>query len=274
MKVFFAILVILTCVLSSCSKEESAKTETTNSDQTLSSKEITYSADTTNMKGYMVYPKNLDSKKPGILVVHEWWGQTDYARMRADMLAELGYIAFAVDMYGNGQTADEPKGAQKLAMSVMGNFETAKARFAKALETLKADPNVDPDKIGAIGYCFGGSVVLSMANAGIDLDAVVGFHAGLQLPAMPEKNKVKAKILVCNGAADPMIPADQVSAFKKAMDKANVNYKYISYEGALHAFTNPAATEAGKKFNLPIAYDEKADKASWEEMKQFFATTL
>jgi dienelactone hydrolase len=230
--------------------------------------------DSTNMKGYIAYPKDHDAKRPGILVVHEWWGHNDYARKRADMLADLGYVALAVDMYGDGKQAQHPADAQKFAMSVMGNFETAKARFNKALETLKADPRVDPEKTAAIGYCFGGSVVLSMAFSGADLDAVAAFHAGLQLPVQPEKDQVKAKVLVCNGGADKMVTEDQIKSFKKSMDDAGVDYKFISYEGALHAFTNPGATELGKKFELPLAYNEKADQGSWEELKKLLSSVF
>ena len=231
-------------------------------------KEISYQTDSDHMIGYIAYNSALKEKRPGILVVHEWWGHNDYARKRAEMLAELGYVALAVDMYGNGKQADHPQDAQKFAMSVMGNMESAKARFSQAINTLKADPHVDPEHIGAIGYCFGGSVVLSMANAGYDLDAVAAFHSGVQLPIMPGANTINARILVCNGADDPMITSDQVAAFKAALEKAGVDYRYISYEGAVHAFTNPEADKLGEKFELPLAYNEEADKASWEEMKK------
>jgi dienelactone hydrolase len=273
MKLMISFFLITPLIFSACSKKDSAEMQSADKQQP-SHKEISYVVDTTTMKGYIAYPQNHNVKKPGILVVHEWWGHNEYARKRADMLADLGYVALAVDMYGDGKQAAHPKDAQKFAMSVMGNFETAKARFSKALETLKADPQVNPDKIGAIGYCFGGSVVLSMANAGMDLDAVAAFHPGLQLPVTPEKGQVKAKVLVCNGGADPMATEEQIANFKQSMEDADVDYKFVSYEGALHAFTNPVATEMGKKFNLPIAYDEKADKASWEELKKLLASTL
>ncbi len=272
MRYFITVFLALGFFTFSCSEKKQDEAQKTN--ELPSSKEISYAVDTTTMKGYIAYPKNLDMKKPGVLVVHEWWGHNDYARKRADMLADLGYVALAVDMYGEGKQADHPKDAQKFAMSVMGNFETAKARFTKALETLKADPNVNAEKTAAIGYCFGGSVVLSMANAGADLDAVAAFHAGLQLPVSPEKDSVNTKILVCNGAADPMVTEEQINNFKTAMDAAAVDYKFISYDGALHAFTNPGATALGEKFEIPIAYDAQADSASWEELKQFLAANL
>lgn len=232
--------------------------------------EIAYQLDTITMKGYIAYDKNKEGKRPGVLVVHEWWGHNDYARKRADMLAELGYVALAVDMYGDGKKAEHPDDAGKFAMSVMSNTDLAQAKFDAALNTLKANQNTDSEQLGAIGYCFGGSVVLSMANAGVDLDAVAAFHSGLTLPIMPEEGKVKAKVLVCNGADDTFIAPEHISAFKGAMDSAKVDYKYIAYEGAVHSFTSPEADANGEKFGLPLAYNEKADKESWEELKMLF----
>ena len=231
--------------------------------------EITYSSDSVDMKGYIAYKKG-EEKVPGILVVHEWWGHNDYARQRADMLAELGYVALAVDMYGGGQVADHPDGAGKFAQMVMGNIDGAKARFEAALETLKANPQVDNSKIAAIGYCFGGSVALSMANLGLDLDAVAAFHSGVQLPAQPQEGGVKAKILVCNGAADPFIPAETVEAYKQAMDAAGADYEYISYDSAKHSFTSQVADSVGAKLGLPLAYDQAADEDSWAKMQALF----
>lgn len=234
-------------------------------------KEISYTADTTTMNGYLAYNENSSDKMPGIIVVHEWWGHNEYARERADMLAKLGYVAFAVDMYGDGQVAGHPEDAMTFAMSVMGNLEVGKARFDKAVETLKSQPNVDPDKIAAVGYCFGGSVAMTIANTGYDLDAVVAFHSGVQLPVMPATDSVKAKVLVCNGANDPFIPAEQVEAFKAAMDSANVDYEYIAYPGAVHSFTSKRADSIAAQFDMPLAYNEAADKQSWEAMQKLFA---
>lgn len=232
--------------------------------------EVSYSTDTTTMKGYLAYDKNDTTKRPGILVVHEWWGHNEYVRQRADLLAELGYVALAVDMYGQGKQAGHPEDAQKFAMSVMGNFDVAKARFEKAMETLKANPNVDADQIAAIGYCFGGGVVLSMANAGYDLDAVAAFHGTLGLPVMPEKGKITAKVLVANGAEDPFVTPEQIAKYTAAMDSAQADYKFVNYENAVHAFTSKGADSLGKKFDLPLAYNAKADSASWAEMKELF----
>ena len=236
--------------------------------------EVQYSTDSITMKGYIAYNPEDESKRPGILVVHEWWGHNDYARERADMLAEMGYVAFAVDMYGDGKQAEHPDDAMKFVTEVVSNIDEARARFESALATLKAHPNVDPERIGAIGYCFGGSVVLSMANAGYDLDAVAAFHAGLGLPIQPDSGAVKARVLVCNGADDPFIPDEQVSDFKYVMDAAGVDYKYISYPGAVHSFTSKRADGLAEKFGMPLAYNAAADSSSWSEMQVLFSAAF
>ena len=229
--------------------------------------EVSYATDSTEMKGYIVYDESIEGKRPGILVVHEWWGHNNYTRERANMLAELGYTALAVDMYGDGKQAEHPEDAGKFMNQVISNMDEAKASVTKAKETLKNHPSVDADKIAEIGYCFGGSVVLTMANAGVDLDAVAAFHSGLDLPIQPNAETLNVKILVCNGAADPFIPSESVEKFKADMDAVGADYKYISYENAVHAFTSPDADELGKKFDLPLAYDEKADNDSWSELQ-------
>jgi len=232
--------------------------------------EIEYSAEGTVMKGFLVYDGDIEGKRPGVLVVHEWWGQNDYARKRARMLAELGYTALAIDMYGNGKQADHPDDAGKFSMEIFNNIETAQARFMAAYKLLQEQENTDPDKIAAIGYCFGGGVVLHMARIGTDLKAIASFHGGIQ-PIIPaEKNKVKAFLLVCNGADDPFVTQEQINAFKEEMDSAGVQYEFINYEGAKHSFTNPGADSLGKKFNLPLEYNEKADKESWARMRAVF----
>lgn len=250
-----------------------SKEKTVTEEVNIKGSEISYTTDDITMNGYIAYDESSDKKRPGILVVHEWWGHNEYTRKRADMLAELGYVAIAVDMYGNGKQADHPEDAQKFSSNVMGNFEDAKARFNAAIETLKKNPNVDGEKIGAIGYCFGGSVILSMANAGVDLDGVAAFHAGLQLPVMP-KDTLRSRVLVMNGADDPFVTQEQIANFTGAMESANSDFQFINYEGAVHAFTNPGATELGEKFELPLAYNAEADSASWQEMKAFFNTTF
>lgn len=250
--------------MQSTTDEQSTTTEA----QQISVREISYSTDSTTMNGYLASPANAENA-PGVLIVHEWWGHNEYTRQRAEMLAKMGYVAFAIDMYGDGKQAGHPKDAGKFAGQVFSNMSEAKARFEAALNQLKAQPGVNTEKIAAIGYCFGGSVALTMANAGYDLAAVAAFHSGVQLPIMPGTN-LKAKVLVANGADDPMVSAESVTNFKTAMDATGIDYKYISYEGAVHAFTNPGATALGEKFQLPLAYNEEADKASWEELKILF----
>jgi len=233
-------------------------------------RQIEYIADGITLKGYIAYNDTVKELRPGVLVVHEWWGNNEYSRMRATMLAELGYVAFAIDMYGNGQVVDNPADAGKLAGQTLKNMEGMKARFNGALDVLKKASGVDPSRIGAIGYCFGGGIVLNIASSGSDLKGVVGFHPGLASVLPAEKGKVKAKILVCNGAADKFNSEETIMKFKAGLDSANAEYRFINYPDALHAFTNPASTEMGKKFSMPIAYNESADKKSWIAMKEFF----
>lgn len=232
--------------------------------------EITYTADGVTLKGYLAYDDSVKEKRPGILVVHEWWGNNDYSRKRADMLAELGYVAFAVDMYGDGKVVETPADAGKLSGEAMKNMSGMKARFTAALDLLKKNTAVDPRRVAAIGYCFGGGIALNMATAGVDLRGVVSFHGSLAAVAPGKPGTVKAKILVCNGAADKFNPESVVNRFKSLMDSAKADYRVVNYEDALHSFTNPASTEVGKKYNIPLAYNEKADKKSWADMQDFF----
>jgi len=234
---------------------------------------VTYRDGTTVMNGYVVFDESIKTKRPGVVVVHEWWGITKHTRDEARNLARQGYTAFVADMFGEGKTADNPKDAGALSGFVRKNPAVMHSRFSAARETLARHATVDAGKIAAIGFCFGGSVVLDMAREGVDLRGVTAFHAGLPpsgAPAAP--GKVKAKVLVLNGAADPFIKPDSVEAFKKEMDAARVDYRYINYPGAVHAFTNPAATENGKKFNLPLAYHAEADKQSKAEMTKFLGS--
>ena len=234
-------------------------------------KEVTYSNNGETLKGYLAYDDAIKGKRPGVLVVHEWWGHNEYARKRARMLAELGYTALALDMYGDGKQAHHPDEAGKFAGEVAKNLPLAKARFDAALEFLKQQEGVDANDIAALGYCFGGSVALQMARLGEDLKAVASFHGGLSTQAPAGPGKVKARIISFTGADDPMIPPEQVAAFRREMENAGVNYKVVVFPGVKHSFTNPAADENGRKFNLPLAYDAAADKASWEETKNFLA---
>ena len=231
-------------------------------------KEVSYQTGDTVMKGYLAYDDALTGKRPGILVVHEWWGHNSYARKRAEMLAGLGYTAMAVDMYGGGKTADHPDNAGKFATAVRQNQDMMQARFNAARHYLNSHETVDPELNAAIGYCFGGSVVLGMARSGADLDGVVSFHGGLDgLP--PVADKVTAKILVANGADDPFVSKESIELFKKEMETAGADFEFINYPGARHSFTNPEANVFGEKFGLPLEYNAEVDKASWQKMQQF-----
>ncbi|MGE5239320.1 MAG: dienelactone hydrolase family protein [Chloroflexota bacterium] len=233
-------------------------------------KAVEYKADGVVMKGYLAYDERMQGKRPGVIVVHEWWGLNEYAKKRARMLAQLGYTALAVDMYGDGKTAAHPDDAGKFSSEVMKNFDLGKARFNAAMDFLKQQPTVDPSRIAAIGYCFGGAVVLNMARQGADLRGVVSFHGNLSAVKPAEPGSVKAKVLVFNGADDPMTTADQIAAFKAEMKKAGVDYKFVNFPGAKHSFTNPEADEYAKRFNFSaLAYNAEADKKSWAEMKKF-----
>ena len=234
------------------------------------SKEVAYSADGLNLKGYLAFDDAQKDKRPGVLVVHEWWGQNDYIRKRARMLAELGYVALALDMYGDGKQAAHPEDASKFSSEVMKNLDVAEQRFMAGLELLQQQPQTDKQQVAAIGYCFGGGVVLAMARRGVDLDGVASFHGGLGAGAPAAPGKIKAKVLVLNGADDPFVKPEQIAAFKEEMTAAGVDYEFVNYPGAKHAFTNPAATENGKKFQLPLEYNAEVDKQSWQKLQNFF----
>ncbi len=228
-------------------------------------KEVSYEAGNTRLKGYIAYDDAVKGKRPGVLVVHEWWGLNDYARKRARMLAKQGYTALALDMYGNGKMAHHPDDAQKFSSEVSKNEALAKARFEAALALLKEQKTVDADNIGAIGYCFGGSVVLNMARIGEPLKVVESFHGGLKTDHPAEPGVVKARVASFTGEADPFIPAEQVAAFRQEMEQAGVNALVVTYPGAMQSFTSPEADKLGKKFKLPMAYDAAADKDSWSK---------
>ncbi len=235
----------------------------------LKTEEIDYQVNGENFTGYLAYDDDFQGERPGVLVVHEWWGHGDYVRKRADMLAELGYTAFALDMYGSDRYAEHPEKANEFMQAVMSNQEAAKDRFESALELLREQPTVATDQIAALGYCFGGAVVLNMARAGLDLDGVVSYHGMLSTETPASEGDIEAEVLVFTGEDDPMVPKAQVDSFKQEMRSANVDFKVHSYEGAQHAFTNPEATGKGERFELPLAYDAEADADSWHKTQRF-----
>jgi len=233
---------------------------------------VTYKDGETVMKGFIVYDDATSAKRPGIIVVHEWWGITKHVRNEARNFASQGYTAFVADMFGDGKSADTPKEAGALTGSVRKNPASLQSRFNAARDALAKHATVDASRLGAAGYCFGGSVVLDMARAGADLKGVVAFHAGLGASAgQAVAGRVKAKVLVLNGEADPLVKPDAIEAFKNEMTSAKVDYRFINYPGALHAYTNPEATEKGKQFNMPIGYHPEADKQSKAEAGRFFS---
>ena len=233
-------------------------------------KEVSYKSDDTTFKGYIAYDDNISGARPGVIVVHEWWGHNEYARKRARMLAELGYTAIALDMYGDGQQASHPKEAGKFSSEIRNNLPEAEKRFMAAYELLQQQAQTDKKQISAIGYCFGGGIVLAMARRGVDLKGVVSFHGSPNVGAPAKKGVIKAKLLVQNGEADPFIKADQIDVFKQEMENLGVDYEFINYPNAKHAFTNPDADTFGKKFSIPLAYNKEADVKSWEKMQDFF----
>ena len=243
---------------------------TTTSYGAVKSEDISYKEGKTVLKGYLAYDDAIKGKRPGVLVVHEWWGHNDYARKRARMLARLGYTALAVDMYGDGKTANHPEDAKKFSNAVGSNLPLAKARFLAALKVLQGHNTVATDKTAAIGYCFGGGMVLQMARQGIDLDGVVSFHGSVATKTPAQPGKVKAKILVFNGANDSFVSPQQIAAFNQEMSAAGVTYSFVNLGGAKHSFTNPEADEFARKFKMPIAYNKAADDKSWQGMQTFF----
>jgi dienelactone hydrolase len=236
--------------------------------------EVEYKAGNTVHKGYLVYDDVIAGKRPGVLVVHEWWGHNEHARNSARKLAEAGYVALALDMYGDGKRADHPDQAGKFAGEVGKNLPLMKSRFGAGMKLLRKQAQVDGKRVAAIGYCFGGSVVLQMAREGENLRGVASFHGGLATEHPAKPGKVKARVLVLNGADDLMVPAEQIAAFKNEMESAKVDYKLVNYPGAKHSFTNPDADANGAKFNMPLAYNAKADQESWAELQAFLKLVL
>ena len=235
----------------------------------IQSQEITYEAAGLEMKGYIAWNGKHAGQRPGVLVVHEWWGNNAYVRRRADMLAELGYTAMAVDMYGNGETADNPNDAGALMNTLLSDMESVRARFDSALIQLQAHATVDGHKMAAIGYCMGGGIVLHMARYGSSLKAVASFHGSLPLGIAPEGEggAVSARIAVYHGEDDVFVPDEAIAAFQTEMQTTGADCLFITIPGAVHAFTNPAATANGEKFGIPLSYNKLADSCSWDHMQ-------
>ncbi|MBI2421299.1 MAG: dienelactone hydrolase family protein [Candidatus Hydrogenedentes bacterium] len=222
------------------------------------------------LEGFLAYDEALSSLRPGILIVHEWWGLGEHTKESAKKLAEAGYVAFAVDMYGKGKLTENMADAAKWSGEFKSNPPLAKGRFLAAHEVLASRINVDKSRIGAMGYCFGGTIVLEMARLGLDLDGVVSFHGGLGTTQGSGAKDIKAKVLVCHGADDPLVPAAEITAFQEEMRASKADWQFISYGGAVHSFTNPAATGV-----IPAAkYHEPTARRSWVAMMEFFGEVL
>lgn len=227
---------------------------------------VPYSLDGVTMQGYLVYDDDNDGKRPGVLVIHEWWGLNDYAKKRADELAAMGYVAFAADMYGDGKVATTREEAGKLVGTVRGTPLMA-TRARAALDTLAAQPQTDPEELAVIGFCFGGTAALELAFSGAPLKGAVSFHGGLVELKPEAAPKMQAKLLICHGAIDPNVPQDTVIACVKSLEAAHVDYQFIAYSGAVHAFTNPAS---GDDISKGVAYNANAARRSWAAMQTFF----
>ena len=234
-------------------------------------KDITYQDGDTKLIGHYVYDDAVKGPMPGVVVIPEWWGNNHYSKGRADQLAGLGYAALAIDMYGDGKNAADPAEATKISKPFYDDRSLMLRRGEAGLKTLEAQGEVDKTRLGIIGYCFGGAVALEMARRGEDVKGVVSFHGNLSSPEPAEAGRVKAQVLALNGDDDKFVSKEEKENFTKEMTAAGVTFRTVDYPGATHAFTNPGATEIGKKFNLPIAYNESADKQSWDEMQKFFA---
>lgn len=231
-------------------------------------KTVEYKAGDATMKGYIAWDDKIEGKRPGVMVVHEWWGLNEDAKNRAKMLAELGYVGFCADMYGDGKTTEHPKEAGEMAGMVRKNAKLWIERSLAGLDQLKAHDQTDGTKLGAIGYCFGGSTVQMMAFHGTPgLKAVVSFHGALVVPTEDQVKKTKAKILICHGADDAFIKEETIKEFKAALDKGKVDYQFESYPGAVHSFT---VVDADKKGVKGIAYNKAADEKSWSSMQKLF----
>jgi dienelactone hydrolase len=231
----------------------------------LAGESLSYSEGDTTCIGYLAKPSTT-APAPGVIIIHEWWGLNDHARNTANRLAEAGYFALAADMYGNGHTAKDAAEAGELAGRFKNDPVLARQRFEAALSALKSVEGVDASRIAAIGFCFGGTVCLEMARQGLDLKGVVSFHGGLKTVVGQSGAPVRAKVLVCHGADDPLVSAGEIADFEADMRARKADWQLIKYSDAVHSFTNPSATGE----NPAVKYNETAARRSWAAMMQFF----
>lgn len=243
-------------LLAAVSAQAAIKTET-----------VTYKHGGALLEGYLVYDDSIQGKRPGVLVVHEWMGLDASAKKHAEDVAKLGYVAFAADIYGKGQMPTDVAGAGKLSGFYKSDRALLRGRVNAGLKALRGRSNVDGSKIAAIGYCFGGTSVLELARSGVNIDGVVSFHGGLSSPTPADAKKIKARVLVLHGADDPHVSPKEVADFEEEMRNGKVDWQLVSYGGAVHGFTNSGA---GRDNSKGYAYNEKADKRSWQAMQTFF----
>ena len=228
---------------------------------------ITYTHDDVSLEGYLAYDDAASQKAPGVLVVHEWWGLNDYARSRAEKLAEMGYVAFALDMYGKGKSTEHPDQAAAWMKEVNGNMDAWLKRAMAGLDVLKKQPQVDTTRLAAIGYCFGGATVQVLAYGGADLKGVASFHGSLIPPSAEQAGQTRAKIFIGHGAEDPMNKPEAITTYVNAMNASSIDWQMIVYGGTRHSFTNP---DADKRGMAALAYSPSADRRSWQHMTFFF----
>jgi dienelactone hydrolase len=281
-----SILIAGACSLfASCGNQPSANQPSTDTTQTQSmdttknaapsvkTEEVVYTSNGKQSNGFVAYDENKKGKLPVVVVMPEWWGLNDYVKGRAKQLASLGYFAIDADLFGDGKTASNPQEAMAFTKPYYTNPKLTLPALEAAIAAAAKFPQADTSRVAAIGYCFGGFVVLNATKLGAPLKSVVSFHGdlgGLQ----PKKDLIQANILICQGGADQFVPEAARAAFRKSMDSVGAHYTFVEYPGAMHAFTNPDATANGTKFKLPIAYNAAADTASWKAMESFFATSL
>jgi dienelactone hydrolase len=234
----------------------------------IQSEDVIYVGGDAELKGYLAWDADRDDPAPGVLVVHEWWGCTDHVRQRADALAGLGYAAMAVDMYGGGRTVGHPNEANELMTGLLSDMNVVRARLAAAQEVLGHHSSCDASRVAAIGYCMGGGIVLNAARYGQDLAAVASFHGSIGLGVAPagEGTQIRGRVVAYNGEDDPFVSPEDIEALSADMASIGADYQFVNLPGAVHAFTNPGATDIGEAFGLPLRYNERADRCSWEHM--------
>ena len=231
---------------------------------------IEYSVGDASHQGYLAYDDEAGDARPGIIIVHEWWGLNDYMIRRAHMLAELGYVALAIDMYGGGRTAENPDEAGSLMTGILNDMENGTAALQAGYDLLLSQPAVDPERTAAIGYCFGGAMVLHMARIGMPLRAVASFHGALGSFHSAEPGSIKPSVLVCHGAADSMVTMQDLDGFRQEMDQAQADYEVLLLEDAKHGFSNPQADTNAEKYGIDLGYQQQADARSWAAMQSLF----